>query len=141
MLYTACQFQWPCSLPFMQIEVHMWERLNLSAQQLMSQGKHSEAESYFRQSLLEAEKEFGTWDNRVATVLNNLGNCLRVQGRSGEAEPIYQRALDVRRKALGPLHKEELMILENYAKVLRALNKESEAKKLEQAAMGIMRRN
>lgn len=118
----------------------MFERYNIGAQQAMSQGKHVEAENLFKQALSEAEKEYGTFDNRVATACNNLANCLRFQGKYPDAEGYYKRALEVRQKALGPLHKDEIVILENYAKLLRACNREQEAKKMEDKAMGIMRR-
>lgn len=121
-------------------EVVMWERLHLGAQTFISQGNHTMAENHFRQALTEAEKELGPNDNRIATILNNFANMLRMQGRLTEAEPLYQRALSVRRKALGALHSDEVVILENYAKLLRQMGREKEAGKMEQTAMGIMRR-
>src|SRR5688572_11219897 len=104
----------------------MFDRYNIGAQQAMTQGKSAEAESLFKQALDAAEKEFGTWDNKVATACNNLATCLRFQGRYPEAETYYKRALEVRTRALGPLHKEEMTILENYAKLLRASGREAE---------------
>lgn len=117
----------------------MWERYNLVAQSASQAGKHHDAEQQFKLALTEAEK-LGPADNAIATVCNNLANCLRIQGRHAEAEAFYKRALEVRQKALGPLHKDEMIILENYAKCLRLMGREAEAKKMEERSMGIMRR-
>jgi tetratricopeptide (TPR) repeat protein len=117
----------------------MYDKYSMGAQQAMAAGRHTEAEALFRQALSEAEKENPN-DNRVATICNNLANCLRFMGRHPEAEQFYKRALEVRQRALGPLHKEEIVILENYAKLLRLCNREAEAKKMEDRAMGIMKR-
>lgn len=117
----------------------MWERLYLSAQQQLSSGNHAVAESYFQQAILEGEKEFGEWDNRLAIVLNSYATCLRVQGKMAESEANYKRALTIRRKALGPMHQEEVIILENYARLLRVMGRDQEAAKLENTAMGIIR--
>ena len=114
----------------------MWERYNVAGQQAMTQGKSAEAEKHFQLAVAEAEK-FGEKDNKLATSLNNLANCLRKQGRYEEADPIYQRAIVAKEKSDGPFHEGLVSILENYATMLRACNRESEAEKHAKRARGI----
>jgi tetratricopeptide (TPR) repeat protein len=117
----------------------MWHQLSMGAQQAMSQQRLGEAESLLRRAIDEAEKDLGQFDNQIATLCNNLANCLRNQGKHTDAEPFYKKALEVRQKALGPLHKDEIIILENYARMLKAAGREDEGKKMEERALGIMR--
>jgi tetratricopeptide (TPR) repeat protein len=118
----------------------MWERYNLMAQTAMNQGKPQEAETLFRNAVTEAES-FDAKDPRLASTLNNLGNCLRNQGKYPDAEQCYKRALEVRQKAIGPLHMDLVPIYENYAKMLRAAGREAEGNKMEQHARAIFAKN
>jgi len=118
----------------------MWERYNVSAQQAMSQGKTTEAESFFRMALAEAEK-LPPHDPKLATTMNNLANCLRHQGRYADAEPLYKQAILVREKALGHNHKDLAILLENYAKMLRLAGRVPEAEKIDGRVHAIYAKN
>ena len=111
----------------------MWERHNSVAQVAMSSGNMSEAESQFKMALMEAEK-LGKFDQAVATVCNNLGNCLRAQSRYAEAENFFKRAIEVKEKTVGPNHSDLVIILENYAKLLRVAGRDGEADKMSRRA-------
>lgn len=114
----------------------MWERFNVAGQQAMSAGRQGDAENQFRMAVQEAEK-FPATDNRLATSLNNLANCLRAQGKFVDAEPVYLRAIQAKEASDGPFHDGLVSILENYAKMLKAAGREKEAGKYEQRARGI----
>ncbi|MBX9693244.1 MAG: tetratricopeptide repeat protein [Cyanobacteria bacterium] len=114
----------------------MWERYNVGGQQNMTAGKHADAEKSFRMAVEEAEK-FGPKDNRLATSLNNLGNCLRAQGKFEEADTVYQRAITAKEQSDGPFHEGLVSILDNYARMLRAAGREKEAEKQERRSRGI----
>ena len=117
----------------------MWERYNLSGQQLQTQGKSADAEVQFRLAVTEAEK-IGPNDPKLATSLLNLGNCLRSQGKYPDAEASYKRAIEVKEKSAGPLHNDLVPYLENYAKMLRAAGREQEANKMQNKAQAIFAR-
>ncbi|HEY9712638.1 MAG TPA: tetratricopeptide repeat protein [Chroococcales cyanobacterium] len=117
----------------------MWERHNVSGQQLQTQGRSQEAEVQFRLAIQEAEK-FGPHDAKLAMSLLNLANCLRGQGKFADAEATYKRAIEVKEKGVGPLHNDLVQYFENYAKMLRAAGREAEANKMQSKAQAIFAR-
>ncbi len=67
-----------------------------------AQGKHAEAEPFYKRALAIREKALGPDHPGVATDLNNLAGLFEAQGKYAEAEPLYKRALAIDQKALGP---------------------------------------
>lgn|SRR5690606_21762227 len=114
----------------------MWERYNVGGQQAMTSGNHQEAERSFRMAVDEARK-FGPKDNKLATSLNNLANCLRAQGKFEDAEGIYKEAITAKEQSDGPFSEGLVSILDNYAKMLRAAGRQNEAEKHERRSRGI----
>ncbi len=70
------------------------------------EGKYSEAESYYKQSIEVDEKALGPTDPILAVSLSNLGVLYRDQEQFDIklAEPLLTRALFIREKSLGPEH-------------------------------------
>lgn len=71
------------------------DSLNLYANALTAQGRHSEADPAYRQVLGMYEVLYGPKDWHVAIVLSNLGNSLRRTGRAPQAAPLYRRAVAI----------------------------------------------
>jgi serine/threonine-protein kinase len=78
-------------------------------------------------------------DERVATVLNNLGDLLRAAGRIDEAEQHLVEAVKLRRQLLGPQHPDLAKSINNLALVLRSLGRLEEAGPLYREALTIER--
>ena len=70
------------------------------------EGKYSEAESYYKQSIEANEKALGPTHPVLAVSLSNLGLLYRDQEQFDIklAEPLLTRALSIREKRLGPEH-------------------------------------
>ncbi len=72
--------------------------LNSKAMFLAEQGRLEEAEPVERHALAVLEKNLGTTDPRLITVLSNFGLILRGVGKNGEADVVEARALQLKLK-------------------------------------------
>jgi tetratricopeptide (TPR) repeat protein len=102
--------------------------LNELAELYREQGRFTEAEPLYRQSLEIHE---------ASLALNNLAVLYFEQGRYDEAEPLFQRSLTIREKAMGSNHPEFADYLENYALLLRQAKRDKEAALVEARARSI----
>ena len=66
---------------------------------LDSQGKLSEAETYYREALEGSRRVLGDDHPLTLTSINNMGGLLHSQGKLSEAEPYYRESLEGRRLA------------------------------------------
>ena len=69
-------------------------QLNWQAVELYQQGRYSEAEPLYRESLTIRREQLGERHSDVATSLNNLAELYHIQGRYSEAEPLLTRCGD-----------------------------------------------
>ena len=69
--------------------------LNNLAILYQAQGRYTEAEPLYKQSLAMTKRVFGQQHPHVATSLNNLAELYRTQGRYVEAEPLLKEALAI----------------------------------------------
>ena len=100
-------------------------------------GKQAQAEQAYNEALRICR---GLGDNeRVATVLNNLGDLLRTAGRMNEAQQHLTEAVRLRRQLLGPRHPDLAKSLNNLALVLRSRNRLDETEPLYREALTIER--
>jgi tetratricopeptide (TPR) repeat protein len=106
------------------------DTLNQQVLHLYQAGKYSEATDIAKRALAVAQRQFGSDDAKVGTVLNNLAVLYREQGRYAEAEPLVKRALAIDEKALGPDHPAVGADRNNLAELYRAQGRYSEAEPL-----------
>lgn len=76
-------------------DLRLPETLNWLGQALMFQGKYSEAERLYKQSLVMFEKTLGEKSPRVAQCLGHLATLNSMQGQFAQAEPFRKRALAI----------------------------------------------
>ena len=101
-----------------------------------SQGKYTDAESHFKQSLAISEKLSEGWNPLVARSLNNWGEMDLSQSNLQDAQLKLERALEIYEK----LEREDVQVAEtltHLAVVYRGQGKETEAEKLEARANAI----
>ena len=99
--------------------------------------RSKEAESLYRRALELNEKELGTEHPKVAVILNNLAEALRLSGKREEAEALFRRALRIDESILGTQNPTVATVLNNLAKVLRDTNRPAEAESLFNRALAI----
>ena len=73
----------------------------------------------------------------VATLLNNLGQIVKVQGRGTEAEPMIKRSLAIREKVLGRDHPDVARSLNNLGDLYQRENRFAEAEPTFKRALAI----
>lgn len=88
---------------------------------------YASAETLFTEALLAAESHFGRRHRETATVLTNLGSCVRSQGRFHKALELIDEGLSVRRDILGANHPNTAQSLCEKGKTLRMAGKFKEA--------------
>ncbi len=111
--------------------------LNSLAVIYQAQGKLSEAERLFQQTLAVDEKVLGPEHPDTATTLSNLAIVYGNQGKYAEAESLNQRALAIRENALGPEHTDVAVSLNNLALFYKHQGKYEEAEPLYQRSLAI----
>ena len=79
------------------------------------QGKYSEAEAIYRQTLQLRETVLGKDHPDTLASMNNLAISLRNQGKYAEAEAIYRQTLQLRETVLGKDHPSTLASINNLA--------------------------
>ena len=114
-------------------------QLNRQAIELYQQGRYSDAEPLFEESLTIRQEQLGERHPDVATTLNNLATLYEAQRRYGEAEPLLQLALEIYREKLGERHPNVAQSLNNLAALYDAQGRYGEAKPLLQLALEIRR--
>jgi serine/threonine protein kinase/tetratricopeptide (TPR) repeat protein len=103
------------------------ESVNATGLLLSSQGKSSEAESYFREASHHRRMVLGDDHEDTLTSFANVGIALVAQGRFVEAEPYLREALEKRRRLLGTLHEDTLKSIDSMGGLLQAQGKLAEA--------------
>ncbi len=104
--------------------------LNELAHLYYYQGRYSEAEPLYLQSLELTKKLLGDEHPNVATSLNNLAHLYYYQGRYSEAEPLYLQSLELTKKLLGDEHPNVATSLNNLAGLYDSQAHYSEAEPL-----------
>ncbi|MEO0533106.1 MAG: tetratricopeptide repeat protein, partial [Cyanobacteria bacterium P01_A01_bin.123] len=88
-----------------------------------SQGRYSEAEPLYLQSLQLWQKLLGDEHPGVATSLNNLAVLYCHQDRFQEAEPLLMKALEMRDRLLGPQHPDTISTRKSLENFKAAMNR------------------
>jgi len=107
---------------------------------LQSQGRLSEAESYYREALEARRRILGADHLDTLSSINNMGFLLQEQGRLVEAEPFYREALEARRRILGADHPSTLISINNMGFLLQAQGRLVEAEPFYREALEARRR-
>src|SRR3954453_12193695 len=106
---------------------------------LNRQGRYSEAEPLYRETLQLRREVLGPRHPDTLRSLNNLASVLDNQGRYGEAEPLDRESLQLRREVLGPRHPDTLSSLNNLASVLQSQGRYGEAEPLDRESLQLRR--
>ena len=114
----------------LQSDLALATSLNNLAFLYQSQGRYTEAESFFLRSLSIREKQLGADYLDTAQSLNNLALLYDYQGKYKEAEPLYLRSLDIFEKQLGADHPPVAICLNNLADLYRKQGRYAEAEPL-----------
>ncbi len=69
-----------------------------------AQGRYTEAEQLYQESLQLRREVLGNRHPDVATSLNNLAELYHMQGRYAKVEPLYQEALEILMTTVGENH-------------------------------------
>ncbi len=101
------------------------------------QGRYSEAEPLFVQSLSIREQQLGTDHLDVAYSLDRLATLHQWQGRYTEAEPLFVRSLSIREQQLGAEHPDVADSLNNLASLYNAQRRHGEAEPLLMRSLSI----
>ncbi len=113
-----------------------WEQLCHQGEKQLAAGQVSDAEkSYLAATQL--AKQFGQFDPRLATSLDNLGLVYQKQGKLSAAEQLYRRALAIDEKTFGKAHANVSRDLLNLAILLTENGRFSEAETSFKAALAI----
>ncbi|WP_363268433.1 tetratricopeptide repeat-containing protein [Okeania sp. SIO2B3] len=102
------------------------------------QGRYTEAEPLYKNSLAIREKVLGVDHPSVAESLNNLADIYSHQGRYSEAEPLLQRSLAIDEKALGAENPSIAISLNNLGTFYHKQGRYSEAEPLYQRSLAIL---
>ena len=106
-----------------------------------SQGRYSEAEPLYKQSLEIIRTSLPADDPDLATSINNLAGLYHAQGRYSEAEPLFIQAIEIDRKSLPADHSQLATHLNNLASLYRVQGRYSEAEPLFMQALEIKRKS
>ena len=93
-----------------------WEKSMTAAQEAIERHEYAYAETLLLDALPQAEI-WGESDQRLATVLYNLGEVYRRQQELEKAEPYFWRALPIWAKSVGAEHQEMAKGLMSLAKI------------------------
>jgi len=107
---------------------------------LVSQGKRSEAEQFFREALEKRRRVLGEEHPDTLKSINNMGFLLTSQGKPSEAEPLLRGALDKFRRVLGEEHPDTLNSIITMGYLLMSHDKYSEAEQFVREALEKCRR-
>ncbi|EGN94865.1 hypothetical protein SERLA73DRAFT_162897 [Serpula lacrymans var. lacrymans S7.3] len=110
------------------------------AKYMMAQGRYTESEAIFHQTLRCREQRLGPEHPDTLDSVHNLASAYNSLGRYGEAESLYGRALTGREK-LGFGHPSTLETVNNLALVYRSQGKFSEAEMLSERALAGFEKN
>ena len=103
------------------------------------QGRYSEAEPLYQESLDIRRERLGDRHPVVAASLNNLAELYRDQGRYGKAEPLYYESLNILRERLGDRHPDVAQSLNNLAALYEIQGHYDEAESRFQESLDIWR--
>ncbi|WP_300454434.1 tetratricopeptide repeat protein [Accumulibacter sp.] len=103
------------------------EYLDSRADELLRQGRHSEAVAVATRSLKLNEALRGRRHPDTASSLTRLADILESMRRYQEALPLYRRALAIREKAVGPDHEDTVESLNDLADVLESMRRYDES--------------
>ena len=111
--------------------------LNQAGYYLHQQGRYSEAEPLYKQSLSIREQQLGADHPDVALSINNLAGLYESQGRYSEAEPLYKRSLSIREQQPGADHPDVAQSLNNLAYLYYSQGRYGEAEPLYKHSLSI----
>ena len=101
------------------------------------QGRLSEAEAIFRESLQSLAEAGGVWRQSEVTALTHLKALYQAQGRLHEADAMARRLLELAENILGTEDPAVATILQSYSELLRKMGKLNEAVDYETRAVNI----
>lgn len=104
--------------------------LNNLASLYQAQGKYTQAELLYQQSLGCLEGALGPEHPFLAAALTNLAWLYYATAQYDQAEPLYRRSLAIIEKASGPEHPSSVEVLNNLGALLAAQGRYAEAEPL-----------
>jgi tetratricopeptide (TPR) repeat protein len=104
--------------------------LNNLASLYQAQGKHTQAELLYQQSVGCLEGALGLEHPFLAAALTNLAWLYYATAQYDQAEPLYRRSLAIIEKASGPEHPSSVEVLNNLGALLAAQGRYAEAEPL-----------
>ena len=105
-----------------------------------SQGRYSDAEPLYLQSLDIWKHQLGADHPHVAVSLNNLAELYRSQKRYNDAEPLYLQSLDILKRQLDADPTNVAASLNNLAELYRSQERYNDAKPLYLQSLDILKR-
>jgi tetratricopeptide (TPR) repeat protein len=96
-----------------------WEKLDLEAVSLYRQGNLDQAIETEERALKAAQQAFGRENDKVALVMNNLGQFYAAKRRFADAEQLYVQAVAIDEKLLGASHPQLAPMLNNLGEAYR----------------------
>ena len=111
--------------------------LNAAGFYLHERARYTDAEPFYKLSLVIREKALGAEHPSVSNTLNNLAGLYSDQGQNAKAQPLYERALAIREKALGPEHRSVATSLNNLAGLYTDQGRHAKAEPLYERALAV----
>lgn len=115
------------------------EALNDVAFTLRKQGRYTEAEPLYRESIAIKRRLLGDDHPAVATSLNNLGVLFGISGRYDEVGPLFEEALAIRRARYGDVHPAVASTLSSLSMLAISQNDPGQALAHQDEALAILR--
>ncbi|AFZ26376.1 tetratricopeptide repeat protein [Cylindrospermum stagnale PCC 7417] len=122
------------------LEKDLATSLNNLAALYKSQGRYSDAEPLYLQSLEIKKRQLGQDHPDVANSLNNLAALYEFQGRYSDAEPLYLQSLEILKRQLGQDHPDVATSLNNLASLYKSQGRYSDAEPLYLQSLEIRKR-
>ena len=113
-----------------------WDKSMTEVQEAMGRGEYAYAEKLLIEALSQAEM-WEKSDQRLATVLYNLGEVYRKQQEFAKAEPYFWKALPIWAKSVGAEHQEMAKGLMSLAKIYARKREYTKAEPLIKQALKI----
>jgi len=105
-----------------------------------AQGRHTEAEQLYQQTLTIARRTLGEKHPFTLQIMNGLANVYFHQRNYAEAEKLYRQTLDIQRRTLGEEHPATARTMDNLAVACANQGRNAEAEQLSREALEILQR-
>src|SRR5437870_10016808 len=105
------------------------------AQMCHAQSVFDQAEQFHRQALDMARRVMDPQDERIARILDNLGNTMKAAGKFDQALANYSAALAIQRTIASGKTPQTISSLSNLGRTLVELNRPAEAEPLLREAL------